>query len=245
MKLQMLKENLVLLPGMDGTGALFDPFLGVLPQNFSTVIVKYPRDKTLGLSQFFPYIREVMPWNEPYTLVAESFGSALAILFAARQPQDIKAIVLVNSFLSNPLPPLLKWSGIWKKDFLFQHAPPRPLLKKWLLGEDCSDVLMDSLASAIAHVRPEVLALRARMILETDLRDVLRAVEKPILYLLGTEDKLIGNRGWKQVASVKPSAVCVPIKGPHLLLQRQPQECLQAIARFLQSDRQAAPAGHS
>ena len=35
--------KLVLLPGMDGTGELFDSFVKALPQSFTTEIVRYPQ----------------------------------------------------------------------------------------------------------------------------------------------------------------------------------------------------------
>ena len=40
--------QLVLLPGLDGTGLLFRPLVAVLPA-FHTVVVSYPNDKALSL----------------------------------------------------------------------------------------------------------------------------------------------------------------------------------------------------
>ena len=44
----MATTRLVLLPGMDGTGVLFEPLLEVLPCEFEPIVVRYPPDKALG-----------------------------------------------------------------------------------------------------------------------------------------------------------------------------------------------------
>ena len=37
--------KVVLLPGLDGTGILFKPFIEALPKNIETLVVSYPRTK--------------------------------------------------------------------------------------------------------------------------------------------------------------------------------------------------------
>lgn len=39
--------HLVLLPGLDGTGELFDEFVAVTPSHFSTAIESYPSDRVV------------------------------------------------------------------------------------------------------------------------------------------------------------------------------------------------------
>ena len=101
MHIKMARRHLVLLPGLDGTGSLFAPLLANLPETLVPVVVKYPPDQVLYYEQLFPYIREVMPWNESYILLAESFSGPLAIKFAAEQPENIHALVLASAFFSS------------------------------------------------------------------------------------------------------------------------------------------------
>ena len=70
MRLKMVQDHLVLLPGLDGTGELFAPFLQSLNNHFTSTVVSYPRDKLLHYQQLLPRIREVIPWGQPFTLVA-------------------------------------------------------------------------------------------------------------------------------------------------------------------------------
>src|SRR6266699_1972425 len=87
MRLKMVQNHLVLLPGLDGTGELFAPFVQSPSNHFSCTVVSYPRDKLLNYQQLIPRIREAMPWNERFVLLAESFSGPLAFQFAAVQPE--------------------------------------------------------------------------------------------------------------------------------------------------------------
>lgn len=235
MTLKMVQHHLVLLPGLDGTGSLFAPLLNNLPVQFTASVVTYPRDKALNYQQLFPHIREKIPWGHPYTLLAESFSGPLALLFAAEQPEDINAIVLSGSFVTSPLHPFLEWARHFLKDSLFRKPPPDFLLLKYLAGEDCPPALTEAVKHAIQSVQPEVLAHRIRMVLDTDARAALNACQKPILYLLAEQDKIVGNRGLEGIIAIKPTLTSVSIDAPHLLLQHKPREAIAAIEKFLRT----------
>jgi len=233
MTLQMVQHYLVLLPGLDGTGSLFTPLRNNLPEQFTVSVVNYPCGEVRNYQQLFPHIREVIPWGHPYTLVAESFSGPLALLFAAEQPEDIKAIVLSASFVTNPLHPFAEWVRQRLKDSLFRKPPPQALFLKYLAGEDCPPPFLEAVKHAIESVQPEVLIHRMHMMLDTDVRPVLEACEKPILYLLAERDKIVGKRGLDAITAVKPNVASVSIDAPHLLLQRNPKEAVAAIEKFL------------
>ena len=233
MKLKMVQHHLVLLPGLDGTGNLFAHFVNNLPSHFTSSVATYPRDQRLNYQQLFPRIREAIPWGKPYTLVAESFSGPLALLFAADQPQDIQAIVLSASFVSNPLPPLFGWTRSLIKDSWLQKMPSPAVLKKYLLGEDCPPVLLEELEQTIRSVHPEVLAHRVRLALDTDAKAALQAFQRPVLCLQARQDKIISPGSLQTITGIKPGVSVQPLDGPHLLLQRKPREAFAAIEKFL------------
>src|SRR3954466_9056395 len=131
MSLKMVQTHLVLLPGLDGTGDLFAPFVHALTNHFTSSVVTYPRDKMLNYQQLIPRIREVIPWGEPYMLLAESFSGPLAFQFAAVQPENLRAIVLAASFVNNPVHPLLEWARFLVKDSWLEKPLPESLFKKF------------------------------------------------------------------------------------------------------------------
>ena len=53
--------NLLLLPGMDGMGLLFDPLLESLPDWLHPNVVAYPPNEPLGYAELFPVVRNACP----------------------------------------------------------------------------------------------------------------------------------------------------------------------------------------
>ncbi len=68
----------VLLPGMDGTGELFAPFLSSLAGICSVQVIRYPRDADLTYAELQQYVMNQLPVSEPITLIAESFSGPIA-----------------------------------------------------------------------------------------------------------------------------------------------------------------------
>lgn len=83
-------------------------------------------------------------------------------------------------------------------------------------------------------VEPEVLASRLRLTLRVDVGRELAALETPVLYLRGSDDRLVGSRSWRNVVRNRPSTRVAHVAGPHLLLQVAPEDSWRAIAEFAQ-----------
>ena len=61
----------VLLPGMDGSGALFDEFVSELQSK--SIVISYP-DQPFGYEELEQHVRSRLPIDEPFMLLAESFS---------------------------------------------------------------------------------------------------------------------------------------------------------------------------
>jgi len=53
----MAITRLVLLPGMDGTGILFEPLLNVLPREWEPIVVRYPPDEARGYDELLEVVK--------------------------------------------------------------------------------------------------------------------------------------------------------------------------------------------
>ena len=95
--------KLVLLPGMDGTGILFEPFLESLPESISPIVVTYPCDMPLSYAELLQVIEAKLPSAEPFIVLGESFSGPLALRIAASCPPGLKGLVLSASFARNPI----------------------------------------------------------------------------------------------------------------------------------------------
>ena len=100
--------KLVLLPGLDGTGKLFAPLLEALPSSIKIQTVTYDLNKEQSYSELIKYVKSTLP-QEEFVLLAESFSGPIAYQIALSQPKQLKALILVATFLENPRPLLLKF----------------------------------------------------------------------------------------------------------------------------------------
>jgi pimeloyl-[acyl-carrier protein] methyl ester esterase len=226
--------KLVLLPGLDGTGRLFESLMQVLPSHLLPVVISYPDDKALSYSQLVELVQQEVPANEDYVLLAESFSGPVAIEFSAANPTKLKALILTATFVSNPslLPKLM--SSLLRGIF-FSLEPPQFVVSRYLLGDNPPDDLVETFRRAKRSVRPGVLAFRMRSVINVDVRLAFAACRLPILYLRARQDRLVKARSAAQMKRIQPGMTIVEIKGPHLLLQREPEKCVEAIARYLSS----------
>lgn len=224
----MPRETIVLLPGMDGTGRLFEPFVRACPVPFITKVIALPSSGSYGalLEDLTPRIRG----EGRVILLAESFSGQLAVRFAELHPESIEALVLCNSFvapLRSSMLRVLPWS------LLFSVSPPSFVIRHFLLGGDASSELVQQVRVAVKEPPASIMASRLASVLSEDCTASLRRIDAPILVIRGAEDRLVPRSSSEVVLRAARQSVRVTIPGPHLLLQRHPREAWEEITRFL------------
>jgi pimeloyl-ACP methyl ester carboxylesterase len=225
--------HLVLLPGMDGTGELFAPLIEALPESVEVSIVSYPRDECLSWEDLYARVQQAVPVGEPLILVAESFSGPLAIMLASNESLDIQGLVLCCSFASCPLPNWFRFVPVLGSMMAFM---PKFIVRRFLIGPNASSELMSTVQNCVKSVSPRVLASRAKMILKANVLKELQNVHVPLLYLAGSQDRVIAMRGWNQVQSLLPKSTLVTLDGPHLLLQQMPDASVNEIMKFAEAE---------
>ena len=100
-------------------------------------------------------------------------------------------------------------------------------------GSHAPDSILGRLRRAINSVRPAVLADRVRCVLACDVRDDLRQVNVPILYLRAAHDLLVNPACLEEMLSVKPDIEVVVLDGAHVLLQLMPRQSANVVAEFV------------
>jgi pimeloyl-ACP methyl ester carboxylesterase len=122
----------VLLPGLDGTGRLMQEFVEALGPEAEVQVVSYPPDRVLGYAELVEFVRDALPLNRSYLLVAESFSGPVGCALAATRPKGLVGLVLCASFASTPFPALRRLSFLLR--FAPAHAVPAAALAILLLG---------------------------------------------------------------------------------------------------------------
>src|SRR4051812_12633896 len=101
---QAQRITLVLLPGMDGTGLMFAPFIAALGPDVDCRVVAYPTDRALDYAEHEAIARAALPGDAPYVILGESFSGPIAIRIAASAPANLMGLVLCCSFARSPQP---------------------------------------------------------------------------------------------------------------------------------------------
>lgn len=95
------------------------------------------------------------------------------------------------------------------------------------------DALARELADAVARLPPATLAARLRTVAAANETAAYLTTQVPIFYLRGQQDRLVGERAVQSLIQLRPGLQLQRIDGPHLLLQREPARCAEALTRML------------
>jgi pimeloyl-[acyl-carrier protein] methyl ester esterase len=225
--------TLVLLPGLDGTGNLFAPLIPELPRTLSVIIAPYPSERFLSYPELVSWLGELVPKDSSFAILGESYGSTLAVKFAATHPPNLIGVILCAGFISNPV---RKWGPLPKllaRPLFFRFRPPDFLREYFILGFRAPERLKLALRRTVRSVNTEVFARRARAAIDCDATREIREVKVPLLYLQAAEDKLVGSECLDEIKRLHPETISTSIRAPHLLLQREPRVAAKTIIQFL------------
>jgi pimeloyl-[acyl-carrier protein] methyl ester esterase len=227
--------KLVLLPGLDGTGVLFRPFIAVLPPQIEPLVVPYPTQEPLGYDQLLQLALDAMPKHEPFVLLGESFGGPLSLRIAAQRPHNLRALVLAGSFIKCPFLSPPHWATSLIHPLPFRAFTP---LTKLMTRFGLYDTPEHSALSveAISQVAPEVFAHRVREIMRVDVTSELHACPVPLLYLQGEHDLVVPASNLKRILQVRSDVRVTRIASSHMILKTQPLAAVNAIKAFIDAE---------
>ncbi|MDX1997972.1 MAG: alpha/beta fold hydrolase [Thermoanaerobaculia bacterium] len=227
----MPTRTLVLLPGMDGTGELFAPFVAELGTAFDVKVVRYPDDPAAGYPELEEVVRQALPLEGPVALLGESFSGPIAIRLASELGERLEALILCATFARDPLP---IGTGLGA---LLAVLPPRlvpgRLLSWFLLGDRQTLALRSSLGQALAQLSLATLRSWLRAVRRVDATAALATIRAPVLYLRAAQDRLVPAKAGELVGSICPQAKLVTLDAPHLLLQTAPREAAWLVEECL------------
>jgi len=219
---------LLLLPGLDGTGALFASFAAEV--DVDHVVVAYGDTAPTSYEGLVPWLGERLPRDRRFVLLAESWSGPAAITLAAGAPAGLEALILCNTFARSPVPRWGRWLA-WRR--LLRLDPPDWALRRLLLGGTASHETCAAVRRALAEAGPDLLAARMRASQEIDVRAALGRITVPIVDLRGRQDRLVRGRAARDVRTEARHVTARTIDGPHLILQVRPRASWEAVRAFL------------
>jgi pimeloyl-[acyl-carrier protein] methyl ester esterase len=218
------KLKIILLPGMDGTGKLFEPFRSFLPA--STVVVSLPQSGSQAYSFLAAYIAEQLP-NEKFIIVAESFSGPIAALLTEKSLANLKGIVFVATFLSCPMPVLVSLAKRFPLKSLLNIPFAKALISRYLLA----DFNYSIFSAAIKEVPNSILKERLSSIRSLNMKEIHSKL--PSIYISAKSDCLISSSQIGLFQKSFPNLQVEYVQGKHFLLQSNPKSCSEIIRKFV------------
>ncbi len=231
--------DLLLAPGLDGTGKLFVWLTQALPSaHFTPRVLAYP-DALRSMDDHTAHLREACQQERPFILLAESFSGPVTQELLRQTPlPHCRGLIFLASFATSPWPRMLR---------LVCHRAARPLLnmppppvwaiKAVMLGQNPQQPPQAiPLTRAInAQQPPETLLARLQI-----LRDLhhppapLPANLPPTLIIQAKADRLVPAKATQHLRDLLPRARHTTLPGAHLLAQHSPQAVADTITRWWQ-----------
>lgn len=227
----MLKPILIMLPGLDGTGNLLQLPKENLKEYFDTRIISYPHNEELTYFELANHIEKLLPKEENFYLLAESFGGALALELAIRKPLQVKGLILSATFSKNPV--LLPSLALHFSKVPYIKYLPLPLLDYIFSSYKSTSQVVKKLQSTLKGLNYDVINYRIKEVLNLKDNSRLSEIKVPILYLQGKYDNIILPLAYLHIKKVLPQTHKVEIDSGHMVLQCKPLECATLIKQFV------------
>jgi pimeloyl-ACP methyl ester carboxylesterase len=195
-----------------------------------TCVVRYESERS-----FEDYIATAAKASsQPHTIIiAESFSGPVALAICAREPENIKGLVLCATFARSPFQSLLPLAR-FAPTALFGPSLTQPLmLRHACLNGVRDDELLKRAVSVLRSVPAATMQTRLATLATVDVRHLLGSVRAPVLYLRAKRDRVVSRRLDRELTNKLSNVRIEEVDGPHLLLQSRPRECAAAILRFI------------
>lgn len=227
-----IETTLVMLPGLDGTGLLFEPFVAALPSDLRVHTIAYPTDTRLSIREHAALVAKDLPTG-PVVLLAESFSGLVALTLLREFQISVRKVIFLASFAKSPrmllrfLSPLIPpFAGI-------VQAVPESLVRLFCLGPQATAAQVAWLKSVLSRVPPEVIAHRLKLV-ATAGHGKQPPLDIPAIYIQPAQDRLIPASATEELRKCFREFAILQVRGPHFALQAFPVECASLIARLVQ-----------
>ena len=110
---QTMMPEFAILPGLDGSGILAEPFMHSFPHAAQTTVIAYPDDPLPELDAVAQQVEQQIYWHQPLIIIAESFGGLVALELLQRNNLQIGGIV----FIAVAIDSLASITGIYAANF--------------------------------------------------------------------------------------------------------------------------------
>lgn len=220
----------ILLPGLDGGGALFEWFAGCRPHD-EIHVVRYAANADWQIDDYVAHADAAVGSDLRSVVIAESFSGPIALRLQQRNA-SIVGVVLVASFVTCPNALLKIVPQTVFHSYVRSIVTSTSLMRAMCLGLAAPRARVEAVQKVVRAIPVDVLRARIRLLSDLDERDALFGVDVPLLAIAAKRDRLVSMQSDLRG---RPGLEHVVLDGPHFLLQVEPEACWRIIDWWWQS----------
>lgn len=217
--------KIILLPGLDGTGLLFEKLKESFPENLDIEVISYELLEGISYSDQASEIANRFEGIDIY-IVGESYSGRVAYELFKIRGRRVKGIVFLASFISSPSI-LSKLVGLLPVSLITPNFLTKKLL--YLLGFSLigGSNLSEPVFASISKANKYKLKSRLRNIANLD--EPAQPITCPVTYIRPSKDLLVSTSAVRLLSEKCSSFKQVTVIGGHFIAQSNPVECAQVI----------------
>lgn len=217
---------IVLLPGLDGTGILFQPLIAHLPQTIEIRCFSAETFTTECIATQAQIVSDALI-GRPCIIFAESFAGRLAFELIRNPTVTVAHVVFAASFLQRPsfLSRFAAWVPLLP---LYRRWLPNWFLNKLFFGQfHANPILLPLFYQALSR-SPEQL-IRTRLAEIAQMHVETQRFTQPCTYIAAKADYLVNAAAAAHIASLSANFSKVRFHGGHFIAQCQPAACAELL----------------
>ena len=211
--------KVILIPGMDGTGKLFSPFLNELPSNIDTLVIclndlksQTPIEQALEIASLIG--------SEEVIILSESYSGYITYHLSLLPNLNIKHVIFAASFLENPNC-LSHLNKLLPLNLVRLGLIPDSVLSFVLFAQRNNKKLVKLFISTLKLINNSTLKYRLTII--ANLVRPSESLSVPCTYVQASNDYLVSYKSVAVFKELCTSINVVKTAGGHFIVQSNPQ----------------------
>jgi len=227
--------KLVMLPGLDGTGLLFENLAQELSRKFEVTIISFEDVSGQSYQQQAAEVAEQLK-NDCIFIIAESYSGPIAYaLTQLLKPNQISGIVFLASFISRPSP--IAYMAHLIPSVLFkENRFTRKSLTYFGFNSHYESQLISAVFNSINMANK--IKLRNRLHNIATLQKAHNIISIPVTYIRPSKDRLVSRQAVNDLAKNCINYNEVSVSGGHFIAQLKPKECAEVICKAVKLAKQ-------
>jgi pimeloyl-ACP methyl ester carboxylesterase len=219
-----MRSDVILLPGLHGSTALFEAFIALRPAWARCHAIALPLDSKQSFDALAEAVVPPLHSLEGFVLIAESFSAPIAARISRLVGGKVALLVLCNP---------LSEASIAFPSQLGARLMQSQWLPAWAVAMAMAGGNRSLASVVIREVRSlprHVLAARLASVNVATGTDLVSYVSAPLLGILGSRDRLISSSTSRAILAACPASTVVELPASHLVVQTHPAEVWSAIS---------------